>query len=193
MGKIHFSNKIRTLKTLRTYAHRSGLVFQPYGRITIVRSMPQHYNDANSEAQQPCRNKMKWVMQMHSLLKDAYQGCFQGEKSDYHLFRQYNMLSVIGNCFVSHGSLPSLNTHVVDNYLELDLKEEEWRSGDILRFVSLPDDLQHPATYHDTIITAPKTETVATEELPPGYYCYIHLRPSRKKIRASTQTLTHLA
>jgi len=188
MGKL-LCHKICSLKTLRTHGHRSGLLFQPQGNQIIVRSMPEHYHDADSEAQQPCRNKMKWVMQMHSLLKDAYQGCFQGEKSDYHQFRHYNLLSEIGQCIISHGTLPPLNTKIVDHHLEFDMIAKDWKPGDILRFVCLPGDLQHAATHHDTIISNPKTETVATEDLPSGYYSFIHLRPSRKGFMASSQVI----
>ncbi|GEM_PF-6865878 len=192
MGELHLNHKIHSLKTLRTHGHRNGLLFQPQGNKIVVRSMPEHYHDANSEAQQPCRNKMKWVMQMHALLKDAYRGCFQGEKSDYHQFRHYNLLSEIGQCIISHGTLPNLNIRVIDHHLEFDMNPIDWKPGDTLRLISLPEDLQHAATYHDTIINTPKSETVATEALPSGFYSFVHLRPTRRGFMASSQKLEYV-
>lgn len=191
MAIITYKKNYKGRKKIPRSGHRGNMIFQPYGNMTIVREMPKHYRDANSEAQQPCRNKMKWVMMMHKHLKTAYRGCFEGKKSDYHQFRSMNLNSEIGRCIVSHGTLPTLNTRIVDGRAEFDMKEEEWKKGDVLRFVSLTggDDGCERCNSVDMVISKPKTEIVKSETLQKGWHCYIHIRPTRDGNKVSSQEM----
>lgn len=87
---------------------------------------------------------------------------------------------------MSHGSLPQLDCYVEDARLCFHLNEEEWKKGDILRFISVGETV---ARYSDTPITDTSSRIVKSEPLSAGKYCWIHIRQARGKQMVSTQKL----
>ena len=87
---------------------------------------------------------------------------------------------------MSHGSLPQLDCYVEDGCLCFHLNDEEWKKGDILRFISVGETV---ARYSDTPITDTSSRIVKSETLSEGEYCWIHIRQARGKQMVSTQRL----
>ena len=87
---------------------------------------------------------------------------------------------------MSHGSLPQLDCYVEDGHLCFYLYEEEWKKGDLLRFVQVGETV---ARYSDTTITDTFSRIVMSEPLSSGEYCWIHIRQTKGKQKVSTQKL----
>lgn len=170
--------------------HLSGrigdYVFQYQKGVQTVRQRPGHYNDRRTEEQIELRHKFKDVQQLYRKVKQAVKDCFEDKRPNQRDCDAFMSLNIKDFGMMSHGSLPQLDSYVEDGCLCFHLNEEEWKKGDILRFISVGETV---ARYSDTPITDTSSRIVMSEPLSAGEYCWIHIRQSRGKQMVSTQKL----
>ena len=174
-----------------------------------MQAMPSCYTDKKSEAQLKQRSGMKNILAMYRKVKEAVSGCFEerhGKQRDYNCFVSHNLLqspvpmskqefkngeTILAPYVISSGSLPSLDYEWKNGRLSFLMKGDEWKEGDILRFVAvnLKGTQVLPAKVTDEVISSPCNKIIETEELEPGAYGWIHIRKSRNKNYISRQTL----
>ncbi|MCQ2239842.1 MAG: hypothetical protein MJZ73_11500 [Bacteroidaceae bacterium] len=194
--------------------HTGDLVHREVKGKQIVQAMPSHYHDANTASQQKQRSGMRNIMAFYRLLKEAIKEQFEEAtplRRAYNCFIHHNLLqpSVAlkkqdfeqGLCLlapyaVSHGSLPSLDVEAVEGCVQFQMKSEEWKSGDILRWIQIvpaPADDNSPtfmtASFRDEIINNPEDKSIKTESLAHGAYSFIHMRDMKDKKWVSSQQL----
>ena len=170
--------------------HLSGrigdYVFQYQKGVQTVRQRPGHYNDRRTEEQIELRHKFKDVQQLYRKVKQAVKDCFEDKRPNQRDCDAFMSLNIKDFGMMSHGSLPQLYCYVEDGHLCFHLYEEEWKKGDLLRFVQVGETV---ARYSDTTITDTFSRIVMSEPLSDGEYCWIHIREVKGKQKVSTQKL----
>lgn len=162
------------------------MVFQIQNGQQVLRSKPVHYHDRKSEVQLVQRDKMKAVQMLYRRLKPAVKGCFELLKEGQRDCDRFMSLNLLRMNTVSDGSLPVLNYRLVDNRIECDIISEQWKRGDILRFICL---VNEKVEFEDIIVDTKSQTTVVRDVQPNGLYAFVHLRNGRKGCLASPQQL----
>lgn len=175
------------LKPDGTLSGRIGnVVFQYQKGKQTMRQRPASYRDKMTDVQIMQRQKMKEAQRLYRLLKDVAKGCFEFKKvnqRDCDCFMSANILD-LGT--VSQGTLPPLEYHFSEGQLVLCLKPEEWKKGDVLRFVGIEDG---EVKTTDKTAEFPMQSTITVDVVEGGQYCWIHIRHDRKYTHVSTQKL----
>lgn len=194
--------------------HTGDLVYREVKGRQIIQAMPSHYRDANTVSQQKQRSGMRNIMAFYRLLKEAIKEQFEEAtplKRAYNCFIHHNLLqpSVTlkkqdfeqGLCLlapytISHGSLPPLEVEAVDGCVQFQMRSEEWKSGDILRWIQVVPvsaDDNSPTfmsvSSRDEIINNPEDKFIKTEIFAHGAYSFIHIRYTKKNKLVSSQQL----
>lgn len=168
------------------YGRIGDYVFQFQKGVQTVRQRPSHYNDRRTEEQLELRHKFKDVQQLYRKVKQAVKDCFEDKHPNQRDCDAFMSMNIKDFGMMSHGSLPQLDCYVEDARLCFHLNEEEWKKGDILRFISVGETV---ARYSDTPIIDTSSRIVKSETLSEGEHCWIHIRQSRGKQMVSTQRL----
>lgn len=168
------------------HGQAGDMVFQMQNGQQILRSKPVHYHDRKSEVQLEQRDKMKTVQMLYRRLKPAVKGCFELLKEGQRDCDRFMSLNLLRMNTVSDGSLPVLDYRIVGDKIECDIISEQWKRGDILRFISL---VNEKVEFEDIIVDAKSQTTVVRDVQPNGMYAFVHLRNGRKGRLASPQQL----
>ena len=168
------------------HGQAGDMVFQIQNGQQILRSKPVHYHDRKSEVQLEQRDKMKTVQMLYRRLKPAVKGCFELLKEGQRDCDRFMSLNLLRMNTVSDGSLPVLDYRIVGDKIECDIISEQWKRGDILRFISL---VNEKVEFEDIIVDAKSQTTVVRDVQPNGLYAFVHLRNGRKGCLASPQQL----
>ena len=168
------------------HGQAGDMVFQMQNGQQILRSKPVHYHDRKSEVQLEQRDKMKAVQMLYRRLKPAVKGCFELLKEGQRDCDRFMSLNLLNINTVSDGSLPVLGYRIVGDKIECDIISEQWKRGDILRFISL---VNEKVEFEDIIVDAKSQTTVVRDVQPNGLYAFVHLRNGRKGCLASPQQL----
>ena len=168
------------------HGQAGDMVFQMQNGQQILRSKPVHYHDRKSEVQLEQRDKMKTVQMLYRRLKPAVKGCFELLKEGQRDCDRFMSLNLLRMNTVSDGSLPVLDYRIVGDKIECDIISEQWKRGDILRFISL---VNEKVEFEDIIVDAKSQTTVVRDVQPNGMYAFVHLRNGLKGRLASPQQL----
>ena len=168
------------------HGQAGDMVFQIQNGQQILRSKPVHYHDRKSEVQLEQRDKMKAVQMLYRRLKPAVKGCFELLKEGQRDCDRFMSLNLLNINTVSDGSLPVLDYRIVGDKIECDIISEQWKRGDVMRFISLVND---KAEFEDIIVDTKSQTTVVRDVQPNGLYAFVHLRNGRKGCLASPQQL----
>lgn len=177
---------VRNNKNNKTSGHTGNIIFQYQKGKQTVRSMPSHYNDKRSDAQMAQRERFARVMELYKQLKPVLNGCFESERLDkrtYDLFKSYNLAA---SHVVSGGSLPALDSHLIDGCLQCEIRPADWRCGDRLLFIRL---CHGEASSEEYTLPQPLPTVMRSAPLESGLYAWIHIREERNGRRVSTQQL----
>lgn len=170
--------------------HLSGrigdYVFQYQKGVQTVRLRPSHYNDRRTEEQLEIRHKFKDVQKLYRKVKQAVKDCFEDKRFNQRDCDAFMSLNIKDFGMMSHGSLSPLDNYLEDDCLCFHLNDEEWKRGDVLRFISVGETV---ARYSDTPITDTSSRIVKSKPLSEGEYCWIHIRQGKVKQKVSTQKL----
>ena len=175
------------IKPNGTLSGRVGeLVYQYQKGMLTVRQRPASYRDKKTEVQLAQREKMKAAQQLYRIVKEAVRGCFEFKKAnqrDCDCFMSANILEL---GIVSQGTLPTLGCRFEDCHAVCDIIQEDWKEGDVLRFVRVEND---KVKIEDKIINSPLQDKIEETVEEDGFYCWIHIRQGRKYTHVSTQKL----
>ena len=168
------------------HGQAGDMVFQMQNGQQILRSKPVHYHDRKSEVQLEQRDKMKTVQMLYRKLKPAVKGCFELLKEGQRDCDRFMSLNLLNINIVSDGSLPVLGYRIVGDKIECDIISEQWKRGDILRFISL---VNETVEFEDITVDPKNQTTIVRDVKPNGMYAFVHLRNGRKGRLASPQQL----
>ena len=175
------------LKSNGTLSGRIGnMVFQYQKGMQTMRERPATYRDKKTVVQLAQREKMRKAQQLYRIVKVAVKGCFEFKKPNQRDCDCFMSANILDYGTMAQGTLPTLNCRIENGGAVCDIIPEDWKEGDVLRFVSVEGEKVNTI---DKTIDFPMPSTMSQEVVNDGMYCWIHIRQGRKYTHVSTQKL----
>ena len=172
------------LKSNGTLSGRIGnMVFQYQKGMQTMRERPATYRDKKTVVQLAQREKMRKAQQLYRIVKVAVKGCFEFKKPNQRDCDCFMSANILDYGTMAQGTLPTLSCRIENGCAVCDIIPEDWKEGDVLRFVSVEGEKENTI---DKTIDFPLTSTMFQEVVNDGMYCWIHIRQGREYTHVST-------
>ena len=126
---------------------------------------------------------MRKAQQLYRIVNVAVKGCFEFKKPnqrDCDCFMSANILDYVT---MAQGTLTTLSCRIENGCAVCDIIPEDWKEGDVLRFVSVEGEKVNTI---DKTIDFPLSSTMFQEVVNDGMYCWIHILQGREYTHVST-------
>ena len=175
------------LKSNGTLSGRIGnMVFQYQKGKQTMRERPSSYRDKKTVVQLAQREKMRKAQQLYRIVKDVVKGCFEFKKPNQRDCDSFMSANILDFGTMAQGTLPTLSCRFEEGHAVCDIIPDDWKEGDVLRFVSVEGEKVNSI---DKAMKQPLPPTISQEVVGDGLYCWIHIRQGRKYAHVSTQKL----